>query len=43
MVKAARRELEQIGVSDTPQVAVADSGYWHEQQMDQVVTWSSRS
>ena len=37
MVEATRRELEQIGVSDTPGVAVADSGYWNEQQMDQVV------
>jgi transposase len=37
MVKATRRELEQIGVSDTPGVAVADSGYWHEQQIDEVV------
>ena len=28
MVSATRRELAQIGVSDTPGVAVADSGYW---------------
>ncbi len=33
MVSATRRELAQIGVSDTPGVAVADSGYWHEQQI----------
>lgn len=38
MVKATRRELQKIGVSDTPQVAVADSGYWHENQIDQVVS-----
>ncbi len=31
MVSATRRELEQVGVSDTPGVALADSGYWHEQ------------
>jgi hypothetical protein len=37
MVSATRRELQQIGVSDTPGVAVADSGYWHEQQIDEVV------
>ena len=38
MIKATRRELEQIGVSDTPGVAVADSGYWHENQIDNVVS-----
>ncbi len=37
MVKAAKRELQTIGVTETPGVAVADSGYWNEQQMDQVV------
>jgi hypothetical protein len=35
MVKATQRELQQIDVSDTPEVAVADSGYWHEEQIDQ--------
>jgi hypothetical protein len=29
MVKATKRELEAIGVSETPAVAVADSGYWN--------------
>ena len=42
MVKATRRELEQIGVSDTPQVAVADTGYWHEQQIDEVVNMGTQ-
>ena len=37
MVKATMRELEAIGVTETPGVAVADSGYWNEQQMDHVV------
>ena len=37
MVKATKRELQAIGVSETPAVAVADSGYWNEQQMDHVV------
>jgi transposase len=37
MVSATGRELEQVGVSDTPEVALADSGYWHEQQIDAVV------
>jgi hypothetical protein len=30
-------EFAGIGVSDTPGVAVADSGYWHEQQIDEVL------
>jgi transposase len=38
MVEATNKELEAIGVSETPAVAVADSGYWHEDQIDNVVT-----
>ncbi len=38
MVKATRRELQQIGVSEAPRIAVADSGYWHENQIDNVVS-----
>ncbi len=37
MVKATKRELQAIGVTETPGVAVADSGYWNEQQIDHVV------
>jgi len=37
MVKATKRELEAIGVTDTPEVALADSGYWNEEQIDNVV------
>ena len=37
MVKATKRELQAIGVTETPGVAVADSGYWNEQQIDNVV------
>src|SRR5271155_409415 len=37
MVKATKRELQAISVSEIPAVAVADSGYWNEQQMDHVV------
>ena len=36
MLSATLRELEQAGVSDTPQVVVADAGYWNEQHMDDV-------
>ena len=37
MVEATKRELEAIGVTETPGVAVADSGYWNEEQMDNVI------
>src|SRR4051794_39192942 len=36
LVSAARRELEGAGVSDVPKVVVADSGYWHTEQMDRL-------
>jgi transposase len=36
MVTATVRELEQAGIAEMPQVAVADAGYWNEQHMDQV-------
>jgi hypothetical protein len=38
MINATRRELQQVGVSEAPGVAVADSGYWHEDQIDNVVS-----
>ena len=34
--RAAQRELEQAGVSDKPEIALADAGYWNEQHMDEV-------
>jgi len=37
MVQATKKELEAIGVSETPGVAVADSGYWNEEQIDNIV------
>jgi transposase len=37
MVTAAVAELEKAGVTDTPGVAVADAGYWNEEQIDEVV------
>jgi Transposase DDE domain len=36
MVRAAERELTAAGVSEQPQVVVADAGYWHHDQMDQL-------
>ncbi len=38
MVKATKRELQAIGVTETPGVALADSGYWNEEQTDNVVS-----
>ena len=34
MLDAAQRELEIAGVSERPQVLLADAGYWHQQQME---------
>ena len=36
MIVAAERELEAIGVTDHPQVALADAGYWHQLQMQNI-------
>jgi hypothetical protein len=38
MVDATKKELEAIGVTETPGVPVADTGYWHEDQIDIVVS-----
>jgi transposase len=37
MLDAAQRELHHAGVSDVPDVLVADAGYWHQQQMERIV------
>jgi transposase len=36
-LNAAGRELENAGVSDTPDVVLADAGYWHQPQMESIV------
>jgi transposase len=38
VVAAAERELAQAGVADRPGVVVADAGYWHKEQMEQIVS-----
>ncbi len=38
MIKATRRELQQVGVSEAPGSRSFDSGYWHEDQIDNVVS-----
>lgn len=37
MITAALGELEQAGVSGRPQIALADSQYWNEEHMDEVI------
>jgi transposase len=37
MVDAAEAELEKAGVTEAPEVIVADAGYWHREQMESVV------
>jgi type IV secretory pathway protease TraF len=36
MVAATRAELEKAGVDEQPGVLLADAGYWHNEQMDNV-------
>jgi hypothetical protein len=36
MIKAAQRELRGAGVTEEPGVVLADAGYWHFQQMDEL-------
>src|ERR671936_393234 len=36
MLDATRRELAAAGVTDTPQVVLADAGYWHGEQMQRI-------
>jgi len=38
MVAAACKELQAAGVSEQPQVVLADAGYWHQPQMERVVS-----
>src|SRR5215207_9088452 len=37
MLDAAQRELQAAGVTDTPDVLLADAGYWHKRQMERIV------
>jgi len=42
MVDATQRELEAAGVTELPETVVADPGYWHKQQMENVVSRGMR-
>lgn len=38
MVAATEQQLRAIGFTETPQVVVADAGYWHQVQIDNIVS-----
>jgi hypothetical protein len=38
MVRAALSELDYAGVTDTPEVGLADAGYWHQVQMERLMS-----
>src|SRR4051795_5226496 len=38
MVRAALTELERAGVEASPEVVLADAGYWHQAQMERLVS-----
>ena len=42
MVDAVTAELDAIGVSDMPRTVLADAGYWHQEQMQRVVSAESQ-
>jgi hypothetical protein len=37
-VRATLRELESAGVTQRPETVLADAGYWHQRQMENIVT-----
>ena len=37
MITTAISELERVGVTERPEVALADAGYWNEQHFDEVI------
>lgn len=38
MIEATERELANAGITERPDVVVADAGYWHQDQMDEIVS-----
>ena len=37
MVSATRTEIARAGITDTPEVVLADAGYWHQVQMERLL------
>jgi hypothetical protein len=35
---ATTSELEKVGVTESPETVVADPGYWHKRQMENIVS-----
>ena len=42
MVGAVEAELEAAGVTEVPDVVLADAGYWHQKQMEDIVSRSTQ-
>jgi transposase len=38
MITAARNELQAAGVTEQPEIVLADAGYWHQPQMEAIVS-----
>lgn len=38
MIEATERQLENIGIAERPEVVLADAGYWHQVQMEEIVS-----
>jgi transposase len=38
VVRAALRNLDRAGVTETPTTVLADAGYWHKEQMERIVS-----
>jgi transposase len=38
VLDAAQAELAKAGISDSPQVVLADAGYWHQDQMEAIIS-----
>jgi transposase len=42
LVEAAERELQKAGVAESPEVVLADAGYWHKDQMEAIVAHGTK-
>ncbi len=38
MIETTEQQLTRIGIEERPEVIVADAGYWHQEQMDEIVS-----
>jgi hypothetical protein len=38
MIEATERQLESVGIEERPEVVLADAGYWHQVQMEEIVS-----